>query len=327
MKKSYSLLVTGCAGFIGSNFVRVVTDTFPDAKIIGIDNLSTGHRDAIDPRIVFYEGCICDSQKLEEIFKKHKPEYVVHFAALPRISFSVQHPVQTTDVNIGGTVKLLEKSRDHGVRRFIFSSSSSIYGSAKELPTKEYGGHPKPVSPYAFQKYAGEYMCKLFSDLYGVDTVSLRYFTVFGPGQYGDSPHATIIAAWLTGLYFPHKKELFLEGVGKQSRDFCYVDNVVQANIKAILYAKKFKGEVFNIAHGERTTLLKVRRTLEKMTGRKLDLKKRPARKGDVMHTHADIAHAKKWLKYYPYVNFEEGLQKTVAWFEKLFYESQKIKK
>ncbi|MDB4984642.1 MAG: hypothetical protein JWM20_821 [Patescibacteria group bacterium] len=314
--KHTTILVTGCAGFIGSQFVLSFKERFPKATIVGIDDFSTGRRDAVDRSIIFYEGSICDGAFLDTVFKKHKPDYVFHFAALPRISFSVKHLSRTTDVNIGGTVSLLEKCRDYGIKRFIFSSSSSVYGNNKELPTSEKNSIPNPVSPYALHKYAGERVCRLASTLYRFDTVCLRYFTVFGPGQFGDSAYATVISAWLTGLYFPSEKELFLEGTGRQSRDFCYVDNVIQANINAMLSEKHFNGDAFNIAHGETTSLLSAKKMIEKFSGKKLNLSKRPIRPGDVKDTHADISKAKKQLKYKPTVNFENGLKKTIAWFE-----------
>lgn len=317
-KRTKTILVTGCAGFIGSNFVTAFKKKFPAIRIVGIDDLSSGRRDALARGITFYEGSITDGPLLDRIFKKHRPEYVFHFAALPRISLSVREPARTSAVNIGGTVLLLEKARDYGVKRFIFSSSSSVYGNNTSLPLVESKHAPNPVSPYATQKYTGERFCKMASDLYGIDTVCLRYFTVFGPGQFGDSPYATIISAWLTGTYFPKKKELFLEGNGLQSRDFCYVDNVVQANIKAMQAKKPFNGEAFNIAHGERTTLREVKKKIEQYVGRTLELQKRPTRPGDVRHTHADISKAKKHLGYKPKVGFDRGLQRTIEWFKTL---------
>lgn len=310
-----NILVTGCAGFIGSNFVKEFIKKFPKIKIIGIDDFSTGKREALDRKIIFYEGSITDERLLDRIFKKHNPEYVFHFAALPRVSFSVENPADTTEVNILGTVKLLEKSRDFGIKRFIFSSSSSVYGGARKLPTKEKDNLPSPQSPYALQKLNGEQFCQMFSKLYGLDTVCLRYFNVFGPGQYGDSPYSTVISAWLEALYFPKEKSAFLEGDGKQSRDFCYVDNVVNANIKAMLATKRINGEPMNIAGEERTSLLEVKSLIEKYTKKKLALEKRPERLGDVRHTHADTKKAKKYIGYKPEVNFEEGLKRTVKWF------------
>ncbi len=312
-----SILVTGCAGFIGSNFCKTFAKLHPKTEIIGIDDFSTGRKDAVVADVTFYEGSILDAVLLEKIFAKHKPAYVFHFAALPRVSYSLEHPFKTSEVNILGTVLLLEKARDHGVKRLMFSSSSSVYGGAKLLPTKESENAPDPKSPYAAQKYACEPFCKVFSGLYDLDTVCLRYFNVYGPGQYGNSAYSTIISAWLESLYFPKSKKAFLEGDGKQTRDFCYVDNVVSANLLAMKAKRRIGGEAFNVAQGGRISMLEVKKLLETYSGKTIDPEKRPARKGDVRHTHADISKAKHWLGYVPKVNFEEGLKRTVKWFEK----------
>lgn len=312
-----TILVTGSAGFIGSNFVTTFNKKFPDTKIISIDDLSAGKNIIKGKNIVFFKKSICDNAFLEEVFKKYRPEYVFHFAAIPRVSFSVEKPAQTTLVNIYGTTLLLEKSRDYKVKRFILSSSSSVYGNAKKLPTSETENKPNPASPYAFQKYADEQLCKMFSELYNIETVCLRYFNVFGPGQRGDSPYSTVICAWLESIYFS-KKSPYLEGDGKQSRDFCYVDNVVNANILAMLSKRKFLGDEINIANGGRTSLLEVKRLIEKYSGKKIKLDHRPPRKGDVKHTFADISKAKKHIGYEPTTSFEEGLKQTVNWFEGL---------
>lgn len=311
-----TILVTGCAGFIGSNFVAQFHEQFPQTDIVGLDDLSTGRLSAVNKNIVFYQGTILDTALLENIFSTHKPEYIFHFAALPRVSFSVEHPTETSQANIIGTVALIEAAKNHGAKRLIFSSSSAVYGGAKALPTSESENPPNPKSPYAWQKYACEPLCKIASELYGLDTVCLRYFNVFGPGQYGDSAYSTVISAWLEALYFPKNKKAFLEDDGEQSRDFCYVDNVVQANILAMKCQQPIKGDVFNVAHGERTTVNEVKKLIEEYTGKKLDLEYREARIGDVRHTHADISKAKKVLGYEPKINFAEGLKRAVAWFE-----------
>ncbi len=312
-----TILVTGCAGFIGSNFTNTFTKRFPKTKIIGLDDLSSGRREEVGKHVTFYKGSIADGKILDKIFKTHKPEFVFHFAAIPRVSYSVEQPAETTAVNIAGTVLLMEKCKDYKVKRFVFSSSSSVYGGAKKLPTKEHENLPDPKSPYAMQKFAIEPFCKIFSDLYGLDTVCLRYFNVFGPGQFGDSAYSTVISAWLEKMYFPVKgKRAFLEGNGSQSRDFCYVDNVVDANIRAMMMNKPSRGEVFNVANGERTTILEVRKLIEKYTGRKLDLEMRGPRIGDVKHTHADVSKAKKWFGYEPTIDFNTGLKRTITWFE-----------
>lgn len=311
-----TILVTGCAGFIGSNFVEQFLARFPKVKIIGIDNFSTGRRERLNKKIIFYEGSILEKRLLEKIFSNHSPKYVFHFAALPRVTYSIENPGETSEVNILGTVKLLEIAAKNKVKRFIYSSSSSIYGGAKKLPTKESENGPDPKSPYALQKYVGEPFCKLFSDLYKIDTVALRYFNVFGPGQFGDSAYSTVISAWLEALYFPKNKKPFIEGDGTQSRDFCFVDNVVQANVLAMQSEKNFNGEPFNIAHGEQTSLNEVKALLEKYTEKKLELGKKPPRIGDVKHSCADISKAKKWLGYLPKISFTEGLKKTIDWYQ-----------
>lgn len=316
MTNSKTILVTGCAGFIGSNFVKQFKKKFPKIKIIGIDDFSTGRKDALDSSVIFYKGSILDKQLLKKIFSKHKPKYVFHFAALPRVSYSVEYPYETSEVNIIGTVALLEASKNYNVKRFIYSSSSSVYGGAKKLPTKESENFPDPKSPYAVQKYIGEPFCKIFSELFGLDTVCLRYFNVFGPGQYGNSPYSTVVSAWLESVYFSKKKKAFVEGNGNQSRDFCYVDNVVLANILAMKSKHKFNGVVLNISYGGQTKINEVKKMIEKYTSKKLNLEKRPPRLGDVRHTRADITKATKLLNYNPQVNFEEGLKRTIEWFK-----------
>lgn len=312
-----SVLVTGCAGFIGSNFVKAFQKRFPRVRVVGVDDFSTGRRDAVPSGITFYEGSITDAKLVQRIFAKHRPEYVFHFAARPRVSVSVLHPFETTEANIAGTVSLLEASRDFKVKRFIYSSSSSIYGGAKKLPTKESENAPNPKSPYALQKYAGELFCKQFSELFGLDTVSLRYFNVYGPGQYGDSPYSTVIGAWLSTIYLKSGRP-FIEGNGTQSRDFSYVSDVVQANMLAMRHRGAFNGEAFNIGGGRRTNLLTVKKLIEQFTGKKLNLERRPPRLGDVRHTQADVSKAKKWFGYRPGTSFEKGLRETIRWYQSI---------
>jgi len=160
-----SVFVTGCAGLIGSNFVRQFGKQFSETEIVGIDDFSTGRREALDSSVAFYEGSVLDQELLQTIFSKHQPEFVFHFAALPRVSYSVEEPVTTSEVNIIGTVSVLDQARRHGAKRVIYSSSSSVYGGAKQLPTTEADNLPNPKSPYAMQKYAGEPFCRIFSEL------------------------------------------------------------------------------------------------------------------------------------------------------------------
>lgn len=312
-----SILVTGVAGFIGSNFAREFILKYPDTEIIGVDNLYSGRISEVHKKVIFYKVDICNRQDLAWIFEKHKPEYVFHFAAIPRVSFGVEHPDITNQTNVQGTVEILNQSRFNNIKRVIISSSSSVYGGADKLPTKESENPPHPISPYALQKYIDEQYCQLFSSLYGLDTACLRYFNVFGPGQYGDSPYSTVVSAWLENLYFPKPgKKPFIEGDGSKSRDFCYVDNVVQANIKAMEYSGKLNGDSFNIAHGERTKISDVKKIIEKYSGKNLDLDMRPDRIGDVAHTHADISKARNILGYNPEITFEEGMRRTIKWQE-----------
>ncbi len=306
-----SILVTGSAGFIGGNFVRVFKREFPQTALVGLDI-----RESKNGESVFYRGSITDPKLLDAIFTQHKPEYVFHFAAIPRVTYSVLHLSETTEVNVYGTTVLLEKSRDHGVKRFIFSSSSSVYGGAKKLPTKESENPPNPQSPYAAHKYVCEIFCRQAAKLYGMDALSLRYFNVYGPGQYGNAPYSTVISAWLEALYFPNGEKPYLEGDGDQSRDFSYVDDVVAANIAAMRSEKRFDGDVFNIGAQSRTDLRTVKRLIEQHTGKTLDLDLRPPRIGDVQHTFADISKASERFGFKPAFSFEAGLSRTVDWFK-----------
>jgi UDP-glucose 4-epimerase len=310
------ILVTGCAGFIGSNFIEKFKKEFPKTKIIGIDNFSTGKKNCVDKSIIFYKGSILNKKLIEKIFSVHKPEYVFHFAALPRVSYSVEHPTETSKVNILGSILLLETSKNHKVKRFIYSSSAAVYGNTKKIPVNEEVKISELQSPYAVQKYTIEPFCKTFSMLYEIDTVCLRYFNVFGPGQYGNSPYSTVISAWLESIYFPKKQKPFIEGNGEQSRDFCYVDNIVSANILAMKSNKKLNGEIFNVGCGEEIKVKEVKNLIEKYSKKKLILEKRPARLGDIKRSCADISKIKKTLEYKPRIKFREGLVETIKWFE-----------
>lgn len=312
------VLVTGCAGFIGSNFIKKFKVEFPKYKIVGIDNFSTGKRNLLDKSVDFYEGSILDEKLVNNIFKKHKPKYVFHFAALPSVEYSIKNPLETASVNTIGTVLLLQNAAKYGVRRFINSSSSSVYGDLQKLPAKEDSISNSFLSPYALQKYTSEQFCKIFSKVYSLDTVSLRYFSVFGPSQYGDNPYATVISAWLQSLYFPSKNKAFIEGDGNQTRDFCFVDNVVQANILAMKTQSKLNGVAINIAEGKQTNLLEIKKIIEKLTNKKLILEKRKARIGDIYDSFADISYAKRVLKYKPNSDLEKELKLTIDWFRKI---------
>lgn len=310
-----TICVSGCAGFIGGAFTRAVRKRYPDTVILGIDDFSEGRRE-IAEGVTFHEGSILDATLLETLFTTYRPEYVFHFAARPRVSFSIKNPALSAEVNIVGTVRLLEASVAAGVKRFIFSSSSSVYGQVDTLPASEATHSSNPQSPYALEKYASEHFCKQFSTLFNLDTVCLRYFTAYGPGQYGDAPYMTVIAAWLESLYFPSEKKGFIEGDGTQSRDFAYIDDIIEANLLAMASPRVFGGEIINVAAGQGYEINDIRSRIEKRSGKKLDLEQRPERLGDVRHTLADITKAKELIGFVPKVSLDEGLDRTIAWFE-----------
>lgn len=312
-----TILVTGCAGFIGSNFVNIYTKRFPKDSVIGIDDLSTGKKENLNSKIVFYEGSILDTKLLNKISKKHQFEYIIHFAALPSVFYSVENPFLTSQINTLGTINLLELSRKRKVKRFIFSSSAAVYGNTTTVPIKEKTASKKPLSPYSLQKLSSEQFCQLFSKLYNLETICLRYFNVYGPGQHGNSAYSTVVSAWLEALYFPKNKKAFIEGNGQQTRDFCYVNDVVNANILALKSKNKFCGEAVNIASGRKTTIIEIKNVIEKLTGLKLDLEKRPARSGDIKHSLADIKLAKKLINFRAQTQLNYGLKETIKWFIK----------
>ncbi len=301
------ILVTGGAGFIGSHLVDALINK--DYKVIIIDNLSLGSKENINKKAKFYKIDIC-SNKIYDIFKKEKPDVVFHLAAIPRVPVSIQNPILTTKVNILGTVNIFKASIDFNVKRIIFASSSSVYGNQKKLPLKE-DMIPKPISPYALQKYTGEQFAKIFTNLYKVPIVSLRYFNVYGPRINFNSEYSLVIGKFLKQK--TEGKPLTIYGDGNQTRGFCYVDDVVEANILA-MNSKKIKGgEVINIGSEKSYSI----NYLAKLIGGKI--KYLAPRSGDVLHTKADITLAKKLLNWSPKISLEEGLKKTKQWFEKIY--------
>ncbi|TSC82985.1 MAG: UDP-glucose 4-epimerase [Parcubacteria group bacterium Gr01-1014_19] len=316
MQDPKSILVTGAAGFIAGNFIRKFQKEHPKTEIAGLDNFFNSTSEAVPAGITFYEGSIRDEAMLEKIFSKHKPEYVFNFAAMSYVPLSVAKPVETSDVNIVGTILVFKKASEHGVKRVIHSSTSAIVGTAKHYPTNEKDNPPDPLSPYAAQKLACEPFAKIFGNLYGLDVVCLRYFNVFGPGQYGVSPYSTVISAWLEAIYFPKNKKAVLFGDGENRRDYCHVDDVVDANIGAMKYDGKFNGEVFHIGTGTYFSVNKVLEMIEKITGKPVNPDRQMSRPGDAKDTLADYSKAKEWFGYEPKVSFEDGLKRTIAWFE-----------
>lgn len=304
------LLVTGGAGFIGSNLAQRCVDEGWTVDIV--DDLSNGHREFVPAGIRdFFKSDFAQGTHVQRL-KNGLYDVVFHLAAVPRVSYSVEHPLETNDVNVSRTLKLLQACRDN-VERVVFASSSSVYGGADVLPTPE--THPKdPKSPYALQKSVIEDYLRLYSSLYGLDSACLRFFNVFGPNQLGDSPYSTAVSAWLTAVL--KDKPMRSDGDGSQSRDMCYVDNVSEACVKAALHRDPLKAECFNVACGDRTTNNAILRTLLKRYPKasKVDA---PWRPGDVMHTQADVSKGERVLGYVPQVRFWEGLDRTIAWAEK----------
>jgi UDP-glucose 4-epimerase len=308
------VLVTGGAGFIGSHLTEALLRKGHRVRVL--DDFSTGKRenlnfDRTDLSLEIIEADIRDLSVCQEATQD--VEYVFHQAALPSVQRSVEDPLGSNSVNVGGTLNILLSSRENRVKRVMYASSSSIYGDTPTLPKKE-EMPPTPLSPYALQKYVGEQYCRLFSELYGLETVSLRYFNIFGPRQDPNSIYSAVIPRFIDALLRGRAPIIF--GDGEQSRDFTYIENVVQANLLAMA-AEHLRGEAINIACGERISLNQLVSVLKEITGSKLSPVYEEPRPGDVRHSLADIRKGKKFLNYEPKVGFKEGLEKTVEFFRK----------
>lgn len=305
------VLITGAAGFIGSNlYARCVAEGW---KVVGVDDLSNGHLEFL-PEV--HDCYLCDfsNEAVLTDIEMGKYDVVFHIAAVPRVSYSVEHPLETNDVNVSRTLKLLDRCRGN-VKRVVFASSSSVYGGADVSLGPTHENHPKnPKSPYALQKSIIEDYLSLYEELYGLDSVCLRFFNVFGPNQLGDSPYATAVSAWLSAI--KKGKPMRSDGDGEQSRDMCYVDNVVDACVKAAQAQGPIRGRCYNVACGDRTTNNEILRYLMKRYPT-ATVQSAPTRPGDVKHTHADVRRAKDELGYVPLVRFWEGLERTIEWVEK----------
>lgn len=306
------ILITGAAGFIGSSLAkRAVAEGH---LVIGVDNLITGNREnlaAIDAAIDFRVADIRNREQMQELCRG--VEIIFHEAALPSVPKSVLDPLTSHEHNVEGTVSVLLAAKEQKVRRVVYAASSSAYGESPTLPKHE-AMIPAPISPYAVQKLTGEYYMQSFQRVYGMETVCLRYFNVFGPFQAADSPYSGVLAKFITSLLQGEAPTIF--GDGQQSRDFTYIDNVVDANfLAATAPADVVSGKVYNLACGERHSLLDTFRILAEMTGFAGAPVFGAARNGDILHSLADISLIAREMGYQPQVNFEEGLRRTVAWY------------
>ncbi len=307
-------LVTGGAGFIGSHLAESLARQ--GAQVVILDNLSLGSRDNLawirpSDAVEFVEGDDLDDALVRRLIGGC--DWVFHQGAMPSVPRSVEAPLESNRQNVDGTLQMLLAARDAGVKRFLFASSSAIYGDV-DTPYKREDLPPNPLSPYALQKYAGERYCQLFHRLYGLPAVALRYFNVFGPRQRADSPYSGVIAKFCTA--FLAGQTPTIHGDGTQSRDFTYVANAVAANLGAAAApAEKVAGRFFNVACGDSVDLLQLVADLRELTGRNLTPTFGPTRVGDVLHSKADISAARTAFGFAPAVGWKEGLSRTLDWY------------
>lgn len=306
-------LITGIAGFIGSSLARAVLAQGDQVR--GIDNFATGNRDNIREilnQIDFRETDLLDLNTVHDACRG--VDYVFHEAAIPSVPKSVLDPLGSNRTNVDGTVHLLIAAKDATVKRVVYAASSSAYGDTPTLPKHE-DMAPNPISPYAVAKLAGEYYMRSFYRCYGLETVCLRYFNIFGPRQDPASPYSGVLAKFITQMLNGEQPTIF--GDGTQSRDFTYIDNTVEANLLAAKApASQVAGQTFNVATGTRVDLNETFQLLKKIIGYKGDVKYAAERAGDVKHSLADLSRTEKHLGYKPKVNFEEGLRRTVDWYK-----------
>jgi nucleoside-diphosphate-sugar epimerase len=303
-------VVTGGGGFIGSHIVEELVRR--NETVTVIDNFSTGKHENVEPfegDVDVIEADIAEAKNLTQFLKG--ADYVIHQAAIPSVPKSIIDPVKSHNANVNGTLRLLVACREAGVKRVVYASSSSLYGDSPTLPKHE-GMMPNPLSPYGAQKLFGEMYCQVFTRAYGLETVALRYFNVFGPRQDATSQYSGVLALFIPAVLQDRRPTI--HGDGLQSRDFTFVKNVVEANLLACK-APGVGGEVFNIACGDRITVNSMLQQINKITGKDIAPIYGDPRKGDIKHSHADITRAKERLGYQPKVSFEDGLKSTIEWY------------
>src|ERR1041385_1242924 len=303
-------VVTGGGGFIGSHIAEELVHR--DETVRVIDNFSTGKRENVKSfgkRAEVIETDISEEKNLAQFLKG--VDYVVHQAAIPSVPKSIKDPVKSHQANVNGTLNLLVACRDSGVKRVVYASSSSLYGDSPTLPKHE-GMIPNPLSPYGAQKLFGEMYCQVFTKAYGLETVSLRYFNVFGPRQDATSQYSGVLALFIPAVLQGRRPTI--HGDGLQSRDFTYVKNVVEANLLACK-APGVGGQAFNVACGDRITVNSMLEQINAITGNSIAAIHGESRAGDIKHSQADITRARQQLGYAPKISFGEGLRHTIEWY------------
>ncbi|GAE31350.1 SDR family oxidoreductase [Halalkalibacter hemicellulosilyticus] len=312
--KDSKFLVTGSAGFIGSNLVEAILNL--GYKVRGLDDFSTGKRENVEelidnPNYEFIEGTILDQDISNAACKDI--DFVLHQAAWGSVPRSIEMPLVYEEINIKGTLNMMESARKNGVKKFVYASSSSVYGDEPNLPKKE-GVEGNVLSPYALTKKVNEEYGRLYSSLYGLDTYGLRYFNVFGRRQNPDGAYAAVIPKFIKQLLNDEKPTI--NGDGRQSRDFTYIENVIEANLKACNASSEAAGQAYNIAYGGREYLIDIYGELCKALGKNIEPNFGPERKGDIKHSNADISKVKEMLGYSPEWSFERGIVSAIGWYK-----------
>ena len=305
------ILITGIAGFIGSSLAAAALDA--GAEVIGIDDLSAGKLENMERfrrRIDFRQTSILDDAAIRDACRG--VDYVFHEAAIASVPRSVEDPLETNEINLRGTLLVLEAARAAGVKRLMYAASSAAYGNGPDLPKRE-SMLPEPVSPYAVQKVAGEHYLASYTRTFGLETVSLRYFNIFGPRQDPSSQYSGVLARFIAMMMRGETPTIF--GDGQTSRDFTYIDNVVSANLLAARAPSSVAGGVFNVATGQRTTLLQAYECIKRITGYTGGIHFKPERTGDVQHSLADISRSQQMLGYEVTAGLDYGLEKTIEWY------------
>lgn len=307
-------LVTGSAGFVGSNLVEAILNL--GYQVRGLDNLSTGKKENIEEFInnSNYEFIQGDIRDLDSCMKACKDvDYVLHQAAWGSVPRSIEMPLLYEEINIKGTLNMMEAARQNGVKKFVYASSSSVYGDEPNLPKKE-GIEGNVLSPYALTKKVDEEYGKLYTKLYGLDTYGLRYFNVFGRRQDPNGAYAAVIPKFIKQML--NNEAPTINGDGKQSRDFTYIDNVIEANLKACIASNEAAGQAYNIAYGGREFLIDIYMQLLNALNKDIQPLFGPDRKGDIKHSNADISKAKEMLGYDPEWSFERGIEVAIDWYK-----------